>query len=121
LLTADPEIGADVSDLFNFLTGYSRQRKYRQLLVAPLGLRAGRLRLIRQEASEPDGRIVMKVNNLIDQQLMDALYEASQAGAKVDLIVRSMCSLRPGVPGLSQGIGVRSLVGHFLEHSRVFQ
>jgi polyphosphate kinase len=121
LLTADPEIGADVSDLFNFLTGYSRQRKYRQLLVAPLSLRAGLLRLIRQEASEPDGRIVMKVNNLIDQQLMNALYEASQAGAKVDLIVRSMCSLRPGVVGLSQGIRVRSLVGHFLEHSRIFQ
>jgi polyphosphate kinase len=121
LLTADPEIGADVSDLFNFLTGYSRQRKYRQLLVAPLSLRAGLLRLIRQEASEPDGRIVIKVNNLIDQQLMDTLYEASQAGAKVDLIVRSMCSLRPGVVGLSQGIRVRSLVGHFLEHSRIYQ
>jgi polyphosphate kinase len=121
LLTADPEIGADVSDLFNFLTGYSRQRKYRRLLVAPMSLRSGLLRLIRQEASEPDGRIVMKVNNLIDQEIIEALYEASQAGTKVDLIVRSMCSLRPGVVGLSRGIRVRSLVGHFLEHSRIFQ
>jgi polyphosphate kinase len=121
LLTADPEIGTDVSDLFNFLTGYSRQRKYRRLLVAPMSLRSGLLRLIRQEASEPDGRIVMKVNNLIDQEIIEALYEASQAGARVDLIVRSMCSLRPGVAGLSQGIRVLSLVGHFLEHSRIFR
>jgi polyphosphate kinase len=121
LLTADPEIGADVSDLFNLLTGYSRQRRYRRLLVAPTSLRAGLLRLIRQEASEADGRIVMKVNNLIDKELIDALYEAAQAGSKIDLIVRGMCCLRPGVPGLSEHIRVRSLVGHFLEHSRIFR
>jgi polyphosphate kinase len=121
LLTADPEIGADVSDLFNFLTGYSRQRKYRRLLVAPMSLRAGLMRLIRQEASEADGRIVLKANNLIDKELIDALYDAAQAGTQVDLIVRSMCCLRPGVPGLSERIRVRSLVGHFLEHSRIFR
>lgn len=121
LLTIDPEIGADVSDLFNLLTGYSRQRRYRRLLVAPTNLREGLLRLIQEEAAESDGRIVMKANNLIDQKIIDALYEASQAGTQVDLIVRGMCSLRPGVPGLSERIRVRSVVGHFLEHSRIFR
>jgi polyphosphate kinase len=121
LLTADPEIGADVSELFNFLTGYSRQRRYRRLLVAPMGLRAGLVRLIRQEAAAPDGRIEMKVNNLTDQEIIDTLYEASQQGVQIDLIVRSVCCLRPGVPGLSDNIRVRSLVGHFLEHSRIFR
>jgi polyphosphate kinase len=121
LLTADPEIGADVSDLFNFLTGYSRQRRYRRLLVAPMNLREGLLRLIREEAAEDDGRIAIKANNLIDPEIIDALYEASQAGTHIDLIVRGMCSLRPGVPGLSERIRVRSLVGHFLEHSRIFR
>src|SRR2546429_9660371 len=108
LFSADGDLGADVSELFNFLTGYSRQRRYRRLLVAPMSLRAGLLRLIRQEASEAEGRIGMKVNNLIDQELIDALYEAAQAGGQVDLIVRSMCCLRPGVPRLSERIPVRS-------------
>ncbi len=121
LFSADPELGIDVSELFNFLTGYSLQRRYRQLLVAPMNLRSGLMNLIRREASEPDGRIVMKVNNLVDPELVRSLYAASQAGAEIDLIVRSMCILRPGIPGLSQRIQVRSLVGHFLEHSRVFR
>src|SRR2546422_7145921 len=120
LLTADADIGADVTEMFNLLTGYSRQHRYRKLLVAPSSLRSGITQLIEREA-KPGGRIVIKVNNLIDPDIIDALYSASQAGADVDLIVRSMCSLRPGVPGLSERIKVRSIVGRFLEHSRVFR
>jgi polyphosphate kinase len=120
LLSADPELGADVSELFNFLTGYSKQRKYRSLLVAPMNLRRGLLKLIRKEASRQHGRIVMKVNNLVDQQIIDALYDASRAGTQIDLIVRSICCLRPEVPGLSENIRVRSIVGRILEHSRIF-
>jgi polyphosphate kinase len=121
LFSADEELGSDASALFNFLTGYSRQRTYQRLLVAPMNLRSNLLKLIRQEAGEPDGHIVMKVNSLEDTEIADALYEASQAGAQVDLIVRGMCVLRPGVPGLSERIRVRSVVGHFLEHSRIFR
>ena len=120
LLTTDPEIGADVTDLFNLLTGYSRQREYRRLLVAPHDLRRKLLELIRRE-SRPNGRIVMKMNSLVDAEMIDALYAASQAGADVDLIVRGICCLRPGVPGLSDRIRVRSLVGRYLEHSRIFR
>jgi polyphosphate kinase len=120
LLTADADIGADVTELFNLLTGYSRQHRYRKLLVAPSSLRSGLTQLIEREA-KPGGRIIIKVNNLIDPDIIDALYSASQAGAEIDLIVRSMCSLRPGVPGLSERIRVRSIVGRFLEHSRVFR
>jgi polyphosphate kinase len=119
LLSADSDIGADVTELFNLLTGYSRQSRYRKLLVAPTNLRAGITQLIEREGVV-GGRIIIKVNNLIDQEIIDALYAASQAGAQVDLLVRSMCSLRPGVPGLSERIRVRSIVGQFLEHSRVF-
>jgi polyphosphate kinase len=121
LFSADPALGADVGELFNFLTGYSRQRRYRRLLVAPTCLRTGLLKLIREEAAAPDGRIVIKVNNLVDIEIIEALYEASQAGAEVDLIIRSVCCLRPGVPGLSERIRVRSIVGRFLEHSRAFR
>ena len=121
ILTCDDDVGADVSELFNFLTGYSEQRRYRRLLVAPMSLREGLLDLIRREAAQPDGRIVMKVNNLTDLPIIDALYEASRAGAGVDLVVRGMCSLRPGVAGLSERIRVRSIVGHYLEHSRIFR
>jgi polyphosphate kinase len=121
LLSADEELGSDASQLFNFLTGYSRQRIYNKLLVAPMTLRSSLLRLIRQEAGESDGRIVMKINSLEDTEIADALYETSQAGAEIDLIVRGMCVLRPGVPGLSERIRVRSIVGHFLEHSRIFR
>jgi len=120
LLTTDQEIGADVADLFNLLTGYSRQREYRRLLVAPHDLRPKLLELIKRE-SRHGGRIVMKMNSLVDSEMIDALYAASQAGADVDLIVRGICCLRPGVPGLSQRIRVRSLVGRYLEHSRVFR
>jgi len=118
LLSADADLGADVTELFNMLTGYSRQHRYRKLLVAPTSLRANITQLIEREG-KPGGRIIIKVNNLIDPPIIDALYSASQAGAQVDLIVRSMCSLRPGVPGLSERIRVRSIVGRFLEHSRI--
>ncbi|HMK97123.1 MAG TPA: polyphosphate kinase 1, partial [Acidimicrobiales bacterium] len=120
LLTASPTLGEDLTDLFNFLTGYSRQSAYRQLIVAPLALRAKIIELIEQESAHGSaGRIVWKLNNLIDRKIIDALYGASQSGVHVDLVVRAMCSLRPGVPGLSDNIRVRSLVGRYLEHSRI--
>jgi polyphosphate kinase len=121
LFTADPVVTADIAELFNYLTGYSRQSQFRKLLVAPTTLRSGMVRLIEHEASKPDGRILIKVNNLVDPEVIDALYRASQAGVRIDLIVRGICCLKPGVPGLSEGIRVRSLVGHYLEHSRVFR
>jgi polyphosphate kinase len=121
LFSTDADLGADVTELFNFLTGYSRQRRYRKLLVAPACLRSGLLKLIQEEAAHPDGRIVIKANNLVDIAIIDALYEASAAGAEIDLIIRSICCLRPGVPGLSERIRVRSIVGRFLEHSRIFR
>ncbi len=120
LLTADPEIGADLTDLFNVLTGYSRQREYRRLLVAPYDLRPKLLELIRRE-SRPGGKIVMKMNSLVDAEMIDALYAASQSGADIDLVIRGICCLRPGVPGLSDRIRVRSIVGRYLEHSRIFR
>jgi polyphosphate kinase len=121
LFSTDPDLGADVSELFNLLTGYSRQSSYRRLLVAPMNLREGLLRLIAEEAAAPGGRIVFKVNYLTDLEVIEALYAASLAGTEVDLIVRSMCCLRPGVEGLSERIRVRALVGRFLEHSRIFR
>jgi polyphosphate kinase len=121
LLTADPELGADLTDLFNLLTGYSRQRDYRRLLVAPVTMRQRLLELIRRETSAGDGSITLKMNSLVDADTIDALYEASQAGTDVRLIVRGICCLRPGLPGLSEGISVRSLVGRYLEHSRIFR
>jgi polyphosphate kinase len=120
LFTAEPDVTVDVSDLFNLLTGYSRQRDFRRLLVAPTGIRPGLLRLIEGQSHE-GGRIVIKVNNLVDHELIDALYAASAAGAEIDLIVRSACCLRPGVPGLSESIRVRSIVGRYLEHSRIYR
>jgi len=119
LMSEDPDLGADVNEMFKLLTGYSRQNRYRKLLVAPTSLRSDLSQLIEREG-KPGGRIVIKVNNLVDPDLIDALYAASQAGAEIDLIARSMCSLRPGVPGLSERIRVRSIVGRFLEHSRIF-
>ena len=121
LLSADPDLGADVSELFNLLTGYSRQRRYRRLLVAPTTLKARLTELIREEAAAGDGSIVLKMNSLGDPEMIEALYEASQAGVRVDLSVRGICCLRPGVPGLSESIRVRSIVGRFLEHSRIFR
>jgi polyphosphate kinase len=121
LLSADPDVGADLSDLFNLLTGYSRQRRYRRLLVAPATLKPRLIELIRGEAAAGDGSIVLKMNSLVDPETIDALYEASRAGVRVDLSVRGICCLRPGVPGLSDTIRVRSIVGRFLEHSRIFR
>lgn len=121
VLSADPHLGADLSELFNSLTGYSRQQRYRRLLVAPNGLRGELLRLIEDEARRPDGYITIKVNSLTDPEIIDALYAASQRGTQVDLIVRGMCCLRPGVAGLSETISVRSIVGRYLEHSRIYR
>jgi len=124
LLTASPSIGADLSDLFNSLTGFSRQRMYRKLLVAPGNMRERFLELIRCEAAAArDGRparIIAKMNALVDPEIIGALYEASQAGVEIDLIVRGICCLRPGIDGVSDRIRVISIVGRFLEHSRLF-
>ncbi|MEV4638615.1 RNA degradosome polyphosphate kinase [Actinoplanes sp. NPDC049548] len=125
MLTADPEIGADVTDLFNVLTGYSRQTAFRRLLVAPHGVRRGLIERIDEQAriarEGGEALVQFKVNSLVDEETCDALYRASQDGVKVDLVIRGMCALRPGVPGLSENIRVRSIVGRFLEHSRVFR
>ena len=123
LLTADAEIGAEVSHLFNFLTGYSRHASYKRILAAPYGLREQIISLIEREARvhRPDrpGRIAMKLNSLVDEDVIDALYCASQAGVKVDLMIRGICSLKPAVAELSENITVRSILGRFLEHSRI--
>src|SRR4029077_2844894 len=120
VLSADDEVGADLSDLFNLLTGYARQRAFRKLLVAPLMLREQLLDLVSREG-KPGGRIVMKLNSLADPEFVDALYAASQKGTEIDLIVRGICCLRPGIPGLSERIRVRSILGRFLEHSRIYR
>ena len=124
LLTADEEIGADVTDLFNFLTGYSYQTSFRRLLVAPISLRERMLEMIDRETEHKlagrDSKIVVKINSLTDDKIIRALYRASQAGVKIDLIVRGICVLRPGIEGLSENIRVVSVVGRFLEHSRIF-
>ncbi|MBK9155321.1 MAG: polyphosphate kinase 1 [Chloracidobacterium sp.] len=124
LLTADPEIGEDATSLFNFLTGYSQQDKYNRLLIAPLNLRERLAEFIDRErrnklAGKP-ARIIVKLNSLTDEELIDGLYAASAAGVEIDLIVRGICALRPGIKGLSENIRVRSIVGRFLEHSRIF-
>ncbi|MEN9935593.1 MAG: hypothetical protein RLZZ387_2172 [Chloroflexota bacterium] len=124
LLTCDDAVGADVSELFNALTGYSEQTTYRRLLVAPAGLRAGLLARIEREVerhrTHGDGRLLFKCNAITDEELIAALYRAAQAGVRVDLVVRGICSLRPGIPGLSETARVRSVVGRFLEHSRLY-
>lgn len=121
LLTANEEIGADVSDLFNYLTGYSDQREYRKLLVAPVNLRQRITELIERETARgPKGRLIFKTNHLVDERIIEALYRASQAGVKIDLICRSTCCLVPGVPGLSENIRVISILGRFLEHHRIY-
>ncbi|WP_018177726.1 RNA degradosome polyphosphate kinase [Jongsikchunia kroppenstedtii] len=124
LLTANPDIGADLTDLFNTLTGYSRKHEYRNLLVAPHGVRSGIIERIHREiAAKRDGDsgalVQIKANALVDEQVIDALYRASQAGVPVDIVVRGICALRPGVPGISENISVRSILGQFLEHSRI--
>ena len=121
LLTVDPEVGADLTDLFNSITGYSRRTEYRRILVAPLSLRASMVERIQREAARGgDGVLIWKMNNLVDPGIIDALYEASQAGVRINLIIRGICCLRPGVPGLSENIAVRSIVGRWLEHSRIY-
>jgi polyphosphate kinase len=120
LLTCDPAITDDVGELFNFLTGFSRIGKYKKIMVSPLSTRSRVIELINlQRDRGPSGRIAMKVNGLTDPTIIDALYEASSAGVEIRLEVRTLCSLRPGVTGLSENITVHSLVGEFLEHSRI--
>ena len=124
LLTADPDVGADLTDLFNVLTGYSRQTEYRNLLVAPHSIRTGIVDRIEREIEHHragrGGIVRLKMNSIVDEGVIDALYRASRAGVTVDLTVRGICALRAGVPGLSDNITVRSIVGRFLEHSRIF-
>ncbi len=124
MLTADEEIGADVTDLFNYLTGYSAKTDFRKLLVAPLNLRRRLEEMITREierhAKHGDGHLIFKMNALEDQPMIEALYRASQAGVKIDLLVRGLCCLRPGVKDVSETITVTSVVGRFLEHSRIF-
>jgi polyphosphate kinase len=124
IFTADEQIGEDATEFFNYLTGYSQQRDYRKLLISPVNLRERLAELIDREtahakAGRPAG-IIAKLNRLADEQIIDRLYEASQAGVSIDLIIRGICMLRPGVQGLSENIRVRSIVGRFLEHSRIF-
>ena len=125
LLTADPDIASDLTDLFNNLSGFAQQTSsYRALLVAPVGLRHGLMERIDQEIehqrSGRGGELRFKLNSLVDEGIIDKLYEASQAGVRIDLVIRGICSLRPGVPGLSENIRVCSVLGRFLEHSRVY-
>jgi polyphosphate kinase len=124
LLTCQPDIGADATSLFNSLTGYSRQTHYRKLLVAPVGLREGIVERIEREMrfqkQQGNGRLIFKMNALVDPEIIDMLYSASQTGMRIDLSIRGMCCLRPGIPGISDNIRVTSLVGRFLEHSRIF-
>jgi polyphosphate kinase len=125
LISSNPALGADLTDLFNFLTGYSRQHEYRELLVAPLGLRDRLSELIQEQIDRhsPDrpGLIRAKLNSLIDDRLITDLYRASRAGVHIDLVVRGICGLRPGVPGVSDRIRVISIVGRLLEHERILQ
>jgi polyphosphate kinase len=123
LLTAAPDVGADLTDLFNSLTGYSRKRSYRNLLVAPYGIRTGIIERVGREVAahreRGGGRIRLKMNALVDEQVIDALYGASQAGVRVEVVVRGICALKPGAKGFSENIAVRSILGRFLEHSRI--
>lgn len=124
LFTAREDIGADVSELFNVLTGFSTQSEYRKLLVAPVSLRGQLLERIKREIEahkkNGNGRLIFKMNSIVDKAIIRALYAASQAGVQIDLIVRGICCLRPGVPGWSENIRVTSIVGRFLEHSRIY-
>jgi polyphosphate kinase len=124
LLSCREDLGADLTDLFNHLTGYSRQQSYRKLLVAPVNLRDRMLALIRRETAHAQqgkpATIIAKMNALVDPIIIRALYEASQSGVQIDLIIRGMCCLRPGIPGISDTIRVISIIGRYLEHSRIF-
>lgn len=124
LLTDDPQVGKDLTRLFNELSGYAIEKKFKRLLVAPLHLRKGLLKLIHQETSNAQAgkpaRIRIKINSMVDEKIIDALYLASRAGVQVDIWVRGICSIKSGVPGLSENIRVRSILGRYLEHSRIF-
>ncbi len=124
MFTCDDQIGADATDLFNYLTGYSAKKDYRKLLVAPINLRDRFEALIQREVNHhingEKGHLIFKVNSLVDKQIIQQLYKASQAGVKIDLLVRGVCCLRPGLPGISENIKVTSIVGRFLEHSRIY-
>jgi polyphosphate kinase len=122
VLSSRAELGADVTRFFNYITGFSQPPHYQQLVTSPGGIRDFVIERIREEAKAGrDGRVVIKVNGLDDPAVIDALYEASGAGVSIDLVIRGICCLRPGVPGLSSTIRVRSIVGRFLEHSRIFR
>jgi polyphosphate kinase len=122
LMTCDPDLGADLSDLFNVLTGFADPPAYRKLIVAPRDMRRRYLEMIRRETAHAEAgrpaRVVAKMNALVDQEIITALYEASRAGVRIDLVVRGICCLRPGIPGISDRIRVVSVIGRFLEHSR---
>ncbi|MEO5587950.1 MAG: polyphosphate kinase 1 [Gemmatimonadaceae bacterium] len=124
LFTCSPTLGADLSDLFNALTGFSRQRLYRKLIMAPANMRTRFMEMIAREAKHASegrgGRVIAKMNALVDTEMIEALYQASQAGVQIDLIIRGICCLRPGMPGVSDNIRVMSIVGRFLEHSRLY-
>jgi polyphosphate kinase len=121
ILTSDYDVGSDLTQLFNTLTGYGHAIDYRTLVVAPSDMRSRIEAAIATEAAlGSDGRIIMKMNSLVDPQMIEALYEASQAGVSIDLVVRGICCLRPGVAGMSENIRVRSIVGRYLEHSRIY-
>jgi polyphosphate kinase len=124
LFTADDQVGRDLTRLFNELSGYAIEKKFKRLLVAPLHLRKGLLRLIDKERRNAlDGKpakIRFKVNSMVDEQIIDALYRASQAGVSIEIWVRGICSLKPGIEGVSENITVRSILGRYLEHSRIF-
>jgi polyphosphate kinase len=124
MFTCDEEMGADATDLFNYLTGYSSKKEYQKLLVAPINLRSRMEALIKREIEVREkggqGHLIFKVNSMVDKKMIQLLYKASQAGVKIDLFVRGICCLRPGIPGASENIQVTSIVGRFLEHSRIY-
>jgi polyphosphate kinase len=124
MFTCDEDIGADATDLFNYLTGYSAKENYRKLLVAPINLRQKMEQLISREVENQlrgeQGHLIFKVNAIVDKKIIQLLYQASCAGVKIDLLVRGICCLRPGLPGISENIQVTSIVGRFLEHSRIY-
>jgi polyphosphate kinase len=124
LFTCDEDIGEDVSNIFNYLTGYSAKKDYHKCLVAPINLRSGLEALIQREIEHQQrgeqGHLIFKINSLVDERMIRLLYQASQAGVKIDLLVRGMCCLRPGIKGLSDNIQVTSIVGRFLEHTRIY-
>jgi polyphosphate kinase len=124
MFTCDKEMGADATDLFNYLTGYSSKKEYQKLIVAPINLRSRMEALIKREIEvhekSGNGHLIFKVNSMVDKKMIQLLYMASQTGVKIDLFVRGICCLRPGIPGISDNIQVTSIVGRFLEHSRIY-